>query len=149
MTILVLAYYNFELETWIKTDFSDFVTIGMLLQMHDGVLKPVAYFSKKLTLAEYNYMIYNKKLFAIVKSFKMWHPELASAADQVKVYTDHRNLEYFMTTKQLNRQQARWAEFLFEFNFKIMYRPGKQGEKPDVLMQRSQDILKEVKNLRQ
>ena len=28
----------------------------------------------------------------------------------VKVYTDHCNLEHFMTTKQLNRRQARWAE---------------------------------------
>ena len=70
--------------------------------MHDGVLRPVAYFSKKLTPAECNYMIYDKKLLAIVKSFKMWRPELASAADQVKVYMDHRNLKYFMTIKQLN-----------------------------------------------
>ena len=54
-----------------------------------------------------------------------------------------------MTTKQLNRRQARWAEFLSEFNFKIMYRPGKQGEKPDILTQRSQDILKGVEDLRQ
>ena len=34
----------------------------------------------------------------------MWHSELASAADQVKMYTNHRNLEYFITTKQLNRR---------------------------------------------
>ena len=39
-----------------------------------------------------------------------------------------------MMTKQLNRQQARWAEFLSEFNFKIMYRHGKQDEKPNVLI---------------
>ena len=78
--------------------------IPVLSQMHDKVLRSVVYFSKKLTSAECNYMIYDKKLLTIVKSFKMWHPELASAADQVKVYTDHRNLKYFMTTKQLNRQ---------------------------------------------
>lgn len=47
-----------------------------------------------------------------------------------------------MTTKQLNRRQARWAEFLSEFNFKISYRPGKEGEKPDVLTRRSQDMPK-------
>jgi len=38
----------------------------------------------------------------------------------IKVFTDHKNPEYFMTTKQLNRRQARWAEFLSVFNFKIM-----------------------------
>ena len=54
-----------------------------------------------------------------------------------------------MTTKQLNQQQACWAEFLSEFKFKIIYRPGKQGEKPDVLTQKSQDIAKRIENLRQ
>ena len=39
--------------------------------MHNGMLKPVAFFSKKISPAECNYMIYDKKLLAIVKSFKM------------------------------------------------------------------------------
>jgi hypothetical protein len=47
-----------------------------------------------------------------------------------------------MTTKQLNRRQARWAEFLSKFNFKIQYRPGTQGTKPDLLTRRSQDLSK-------
>ena len=75
-------------------------------------------------------------------------PELASTARPVKVYTDHRNLEYFMMTKQLNRQQAKWAEFLSKFNFKIMYRFGKQGKKSDLLTQQSQDIPKGVEDAR-
>ena len=45
-----------------------------------------------------------------------------------------------MTSKLLNRRQARWAEFLSRFNFKIMYRPGKQGGKPDALTRRSGDL---------
>lgn len=85
---------------------------------------------------------------AIVKSFETWRPEVASVDPNkpVKVYTDHKNLEHFMTTKQLNRRQARWAKFLSEFNFKIMYRPGKQGEKPDVLTRRSQDFPKGIED---
>ena len=63
--------------------------------------------------------------------------------------TDHRNLEHFMTTKQLNRRQARWAEFLSEFNFRITYRPGKEGEKPDTLTRLAQDKLKGVEDARQ
>jgi hypothetical protein len=43
----------------------------------------------------------------------------------------------------LNRRQARWSEFLSRFNFKITYRPGKQGEKPDALTRRSEDLPKE------
>ena len=124
---------------------------GVLSQKHGEELKPVAYFSKKTTPAECNYMIYDKKLLAIVKSFETWRPKLASVSpDQpVKVLTDHQNLEVFMTTKQLNCQQARGAKFLSEFNFKITYRPGKEGEKPDTLTRLAQDRPKRFDNSRQ
>ena len=58
----------------------------------------------------------------------------------VQVLTDHRNLEYFMTTKTLTRRQARWAEFLSQFNFKIQYRLGRLGTKLDALTRRSGDL---------
>jgi hypothetical protein len=45
-----------------------------------------------------------------------------------------------MSTKLLNRQQTRWAEYLSRFNFKIIYRPGKAGGKPDALTRRSGDL---------
>ena len=59
--------------------------------------------------AEYNYMIYDKEFLAIVKSFETWRPKLASVDPDrpVRVYTDYKNLEHFMITKQLNCQQAR------------------------------------------
>ena len=140
----LLAHYDPSLETWVETDASDLVTAGVLSQMHNGVLRPVAFFSKIMSPAECNYMIYDKELLAIIRAFETWRPELASVDPEkpVKVYTDHKSLEHFMTTKQLNRRQVRWAEFLSEFNFKIMYRPGKQGEKPDALTRRAQDLPK-------
>ena len=51
----------------------------------------------------------------------------------VKVLTDHKGLEYFMTTKKLTPRQARWAEFLLEYNFIISYQSGKKNEKADAL----------------
>src|SRR5438552_4100826 len=39
--------------------------------------------------------------------------------------TDHNNLRYFMTTKELTRRQARWAEKLSAFDFEIVHRAGK------------------------
>ena len=53
-----------------------------------------------------------------------------------------------MSTKLLNRCQARWAEFLSRFNFKIIYRPGKRGGKPDPLTRRSEDLPREEGNAR-
>ena len=63
------------------------------------MLKPVMYFSKKLIPAECNYIIYGKKLLAIAKSFEIWHSKLMSITKPVKIYTDYKNLKYFMTTK--------------------------------------------------
>ena len=64
----------------------------------------------------------------------------------MKVLTNHQNLEHFMTTKQLNRQQTRWAEFLSEFNFKISYRLGKESEKPDTLTRLAQNRPEKFNN---
>src|SRR6202040_4248031 len=54
----------------------------------------------------------------------------------VDVVTDHKNLVYFSTTKLLTRRQARWSEFLSQFNLVIRFRPGKLGAKPDALTRR-------------
>jgi hypothetical protein len=56
-------------------------------------------------------------------SFKVWRRYLDGALETVLVYTDHQNLEYFMTTKILNRRQAGWVHELAAINFKICYRP--------------------------
>ena len=54
----------------------------------------------------------------------------------VKVLTNHKGLEYFMTTKRLTPRQARWAEFLFEFNFVVIYQTGKKNDKANALTRR-------------
>lgn len=136
-----LAHFDPDKQTWLETDSSDFVAAAVLSQMDKhGVLRPVAFLSHKMTPAECNYEIYDKELLAIVQAFDEWRFELAGIKDPVKILTDHQALRTFMTNKRLNRRQARWAEFLSEFNFKITYRPGKQGTKPDALTRRSDDL---------
>ena len=67
----------------------------------------------------------------------------------VEVLSDYKNLEYFIMTKKLTRRQARWAEFLAGFNFKISYRPGKKNKKADSLTRRTGDLLKDENDDRQ
>ena len=141
---VILRHYNPDLKIVVETDASDYVSGGILSQYgQDGVLYPVAYFSKKHSPAECNYEIYDKELMAIVRAFEEWRPELEGSPSPVEVITDHKNLEYFMSTKQLSRRQARWSEFLSRFNYQITYRPGKAGGKPDALTRRSGDLPKE------
>src|ERR1700719_1201196 len=61
---------------------------------------------------------------------------LEGSKSPVDVVMDHKNLEYFSTTKLLTRRQARWSEFLSQFNLVICFRPGKLGTKPDSLTRR-------------
>ena len=140
----ILSHFDPEREIIVETDASDYVSAGVLSQYDDdGILHPVAFFSKKHTPAECNYEIYDKELMAIIRCFEEWRPELESTAHPIQVLSDHKNLEYFMSTKLLNRRQARWSEFLSRFNFRIVYRPGKAGGKPDALTRRSGDLPKE------
>jgi len=117
------------------------VSAGVLSQRDDeGILHPVAYYSKKHSPAECNYDIYDKELMAIIKALEEWRPECEGAAYPLKLITDHRNLEYFMTKKLLNRRQARWSEFLTRFDYNIVYRPGKSNGKADALTRRPGDL---------
>jgi hypothetical protein len=55
-------------------------------------LKPVAYFSKKLSPAESNYEIHDKKLLAIVRAMEEWKGKLIKVKNPFVVLSDHKNL---------------------------------------------------------
>ncbi|KAJ6436324.1 mRNA 3 end-processing YTH1 [Purpureocillium lavendulum] len=137
----ILRHFDPAKEVFVECDASDFVSSGILSQKDDqGVLHPVAFMSKKYDPAECNYEIYDKELLAIVRCFECWRPELQGAHHEITVVTDHANLRYFMTTKQLSRRQVRWSEFLSQFQFAIKSIPGKENGKADSLTRRAQDV---------
>ena len=123
----------------LETDASDTVVAVVFSQLGiDGEWHPVGYLSKTMSPAECNYAIYDKELLAIVKAFEHWRAELESTQDPVSVVTDHKALEYFMSTKALTARQARWAEILSKYNFRIEYKPGRLN-RADPLTRREQD----------
>jgi hypothetical protein len=88
--------------------------------------------------AEINYKIHDKEMLVVVFAFKEWRRYLEEATHSISVYTDHKNLEYFTTTKILNRRQARWAQELAGYDFKIFYLPESANGNPDALSWRSE-----------
>jgi len=54
-----------------------------------------------------------------------------------EIWTDHKNLEYFMKAQKLNRRQARWALYLFQFDFTLKHVPETRMGKVDGLSRRS------------
>ena len=124
-TAPILHHFDYKREIIVETDASDYVS-AVILSQHtdDGILHLVAFYSKKHSPAECNYEIYDKELLAILRAFEEWRPHLEGSRKPIQILTDHKNLEYFMSTKLLNHRQARWSEFLSRFDFKINFQPG-------------------------
>ena len=68
---------------------------------------------------------------------EQWRVYLKGSTYLVQVWTDHKNLIYFTTTKVLNRRQVRWAETLASYNFVISYRKGLENARADALSRRT------------
>jgi len=68
--------------------------------MKKNKVHPVTY-SHTFTTAELNYDIYDKELLAIFEAFKIWKHYLEDPAYSIDVVMNHKNLEYFSTTKVL------------------------------------------------
>jgi len=86
---------------------------------------------------EQNYGIHDKKILAIIHVLEEWRHFLKGVIHPVEIWTDHKNLEYFMTAKKLNRHQARWSLHLARFDFLLHHRPGRTMGKPDALSRRA------------
>lgn len=143
----MLCHFDSELETLIETDASDYVTSGILSQKHlennKLVLHPIAFISKKMTPAECNYGIVDKELLAIINALGKWHIYLHHLPRPFTIRTDHHNLQNFTTKAILLRRQARWAQEIAQYDFKILFCPGKDNGKADTLTCRFGDLPEE------
>ena len=135
-TAPVLAHWIPGKPIIIETDASDYALAAIMSIQVDDELHPVAFHSRTFTPTELNYDVHNKELLAIFEAFQKWRHYLEGTEFPVNVVTDHKNLVYFSTTKLLTRRQARWSEYLSQFNMVIRFRPGHLGTKPDALTRR-------------
>jgi len=86
---------------------------------------------------EWNYEIHNKEMLAIIHALKEWRHFLEGATHLVEIWTDHKNLEYFMIAKKLNHCQARWSLHLARFDFLLRHCPRHTMGKSDALSRRA------------
>ena len=133
----ILHHWVPDRQITVETDASDYATAAILsITGDDGDLHPVAFRSRTLGPSELNYDTHDKECLAIFDAFTVWRHYLEGAVLPIDVVTDHKNLEYFATTKVLTRRQVRWSEYLCRFNMVIRFRPGRLGGKPDALTRR-------------
>ena len=130
----ILTHWIPDAQLIVETDVSDYALTAILsIVNEDNEVHPVAFHSRTFTAAELNYDIHDKELLAIFEAFKIWWHYLEGPAYPINVVTDHKNLEYFSTTKVLTWRQARWSEYLSQFNLVIRFCPGCFGTKLDTL----------------
>src|ERR1700677_3902566 len=75
-------------------------------------------------------------MLSIMRCLEDWRHYLEGAKEHFEIFSDHKNLQYFWTSKKLNRQQARWCLFLSRFDFLMTYRKGALSMKVDLLSRR-------------
>ena len=85
-----------------ETDASDYALTAILsIVNEENKVHPVAFYSHTFTAVELNYDIHDKELLAIFEAFKIWQHYLKGPAYPIDVVMNHKNLEYFSTTKVL------------------------------------------------
>jgi len=132
-----LRILNSACKKVLKTNASDFTVGACLYQIKDGQQRLIAYQFKKLSELKKRYEVHDKELLVIVKALQDWRPYLADTEKFIQIYTDHKNLRNFATTKQLNWWQVRWAEQLVNYKFQIHYKKGNENDEADALSRQS------------
>ncbi|SCV70662.1 BQ2448_3424 [Microbotryum intermedium] len=112
----ILCHFNPLLPSIIETEASDYAISGILSQVTDGQLRPVAFMLRRMLPAEQNYEIQDKELLAIVECIKIWRHYLEGSQNPV-----------------LTRRQARWSETVNHHKYTIEYRSGSKNNKADML----------------
>jgi len=75
-------------------------------------------------------------MLAVVRCLEAWRHFLEGTVVKFEIWTNHKNLEYFMKAQKLNRRQARWVLYLSRFDFMLKHVPGSKMRKADSLSRR-------------
>jgi len=133
----VLAALDLDKEFRVEVDASNYATGGVLsMKCSDEKWRPVAFISKFLSDTERNYEIHDKEMLVVVRCLEVWRHFLEGAVIKFEIWTNHKNLEYFIKVQKLNRRQARWALYLSRFNFMLKHVLGSKMGKADSLSRR-------------
>ena len=93
----VLAVSDLDKKMTMEVDALDYTTGGVLsVECEDKLWRLVAFLSKSLNEMERNYEIHDKEMLAIIRGLENWKYLLEGTHFKFKIWTDHKNLEYFM-----------------------------------------------------
>lgn len=130
----VLFHFDPAKPCFVEPDASKNALGAVCSQPDDqGILHPLAFFSRSLTPPERNYHIHDTELLAAIEGLEHWRHYFAYSEHPATILTDHKNLEYFSEKRALSQRQIRYAERLSKFKTVVVYRPGIQNGAADAL----------------
>lgn len=139
----VLNIFDPDLSTELHTDASS-LGLGAILMQKDlnGVLHPVAYYSRRTTDCESRYHSYDLETLAIVEATQYFRTYLYGI--KFTIYTDCNSVRATALKKELHPRVARWWIKLQDFDFDIEYRPGYKMTHVDYLSRNAAVPLKQI-----
>jgi hypothetical protein len=103
--LMILKPFRLKQTVW-TTQQEEFFPNNLRMTSDDLKWHPIAFYSKSLNTVEHNYNIHDKEMLAVMRALEEWRHFLKGAKEKVKIWMDHKNLEYFITVKKLNSRQA-------------------------------------------
>ena len=118
-------------EVWADASWSHSTIGAVLLQDHGKGMQPVAFLSRVMNGPESRYPTFEQELLALKIAMEEWRHYLLPIHFVAR--TDHNGLKFLQTQKHLRERQWHWLAFFSEYQFDLVYRPGKQMTVPDAL----------------
>ncbi|BES87356.1 Reverse transcriptase (RNA-dependent DNA polymerase) [Nesidiocoris tenuis] len=128
-----LAFPDPDAELSIMTDASNTTIGGAVNQTSNGVTRPLAFFSRRLTSAEEKYSTYDRELLAIYATIQRFAYLLEGR--RFTIFTDHRPLAFAFTKARENfsPRQVLHLAYISQFSTTIQHVQGKINEPADAL----------------
>ena len=127
----VLALPDPDAQFVLQTDASLVGLGAVLCQRIDGVEYVLSYLSRSLSKAERNYSATEREALAVIWAITTWDPYLHGR--HFVVETDHQALKWLLSVREPTQRLARWVTTLQQYDFEVVYRPGRSNGNADAL----------------
>ena len=135
----------------VTTDASDFAVGGVLEQeTYPGQWNPVAFTSRSLKASERNYIAQERETLAVVHALQTWKLYLYG---HFTLCTDNQGVTFWQSKNHISRREARWFEFLSEFDFTVQKKSGHDNiadplsRRPDLRLHAVETVIEEDSSL--
>ena len=103
----ILTHWMSDAQLIVETNTSDYtLATNLSIVNEENKVHLVVFYFCTFTIAELNYDTHDKELLTIFKAFKIWWHYLEGLVYSIDIVTNHKNFEYFSTTKILTWRQA-------------------------------------------